>query len=83
MTRTINLNGAIISTDDVSIYEIYTLEIDKEEKTIECWDFANNLIALIHYDFSSGPIEYDDYDEDGNINPYSGTIVNSNGKLVI
>lgn len=67
----------------LKIIQIYTLEIDEKEKTIGCWDFANNLIALIHYEFSSGPIEYDDYDEDGNINPCSSTIINSNGKVVI
>ena len=83
MTRTIDLNGAVVYTDDVSIYEVYAIEIDEDEKSIQCLDIANHIIAMIKYEFSTGPIEFINYHDDGTIYEFSDTIVNSNGKLVI
>ena len=81
MTRKIELNGAIVFTDDTSIYDVYLLIIDEEEKTIECNDMNGFVIALIHYDDTEdcGFINYDGY---GNILPYAEELV-ENGKLVI
>lgn len=83
MTRKIELNEAIVYTDDVSIYEVYAIEIDEIEKSIECLDIANHIIAMIKYDLSVGPVEYINHHDDGTICEHSDTIVNSNGKVVI
>lgn len=81
MTRKVELNGAIVFTDDTSIYDVYLLIIDEEEKTIECNDMNGFVIALIHYDDTEdcGFINYDGNDD---ILPYAEELV-ENGKLVI
>ena len=81
--RIIPLNGAIVCTDDVDIYGVFRLDIDKTETTIEIYGFGNVLLGRIKYDCSNGPIEYIDYYENGNIKEFADTIVNSNGELVI
>ena len=77
----INLNGAIVFSQDCSIYEVYSIIIDNDEKTIECNDINGFTIALIHYE-ESDECGYINYDEKGNIMPYAEEIV-KNGKLVI
>ena len=73
-------NGAIIYTDDCSIYEVYSIEIDKEEKTIDCYDQNGFPIAQIIYD-ESEEIGYIGYNNKGVISPYPN-IISKNGELV-
>ena len=77
----IELNGAIVFSSDCSIYEVYSIDIDTEEKTIECNDINGFIIAMIHYE-ESDECGYINYDENGNIMPYAEEIV-KNGELVI
>lgn len=82
MSRQIKVNGAMVYTNDVTIYEVWTIEINEEEKIIELWDLHNYTIARIDYEESSGPVEFINYNKDGNIKESADTIVNSNGKVV-
>ena len=83
MNKSKELNGAMVCTDDVTIYGVYRIDIDTDEKTIELWGFCNTFLGKIDYKFSSGPIEYIDYYENDTIKPFADTIVNGNGKVVI
>ena len=61
----IELHDAIIVTETVSIYEVYLLIIDEEEKTIDCSDSGGMTIAMIHYENEKYcEILLRDYDDD-------------------
>lgn len=66
--KTIELNDGIVHTNDVSIYEVYYIDIDVSEKTIDVCDRNHMLVAQIKYEYSNGSIGYFTRDNDGNIN---------------
>ena len=74
-------NGGIVGADDCAYYEIYSIDIDKSNKTLELNDEWGYVRGLIHYK-NFEEIEYINYEGEEIISKNS-TIIIKNGKVVI
>ena len=74
-------NSGIIGADDCAYFEVYSMDIDKQEKVIELNDKHGFVIGLIHYN-NLDEVEIDHYNAKGELNQKT-TMVIKNGKLVI
>ena len=73
-------NGCMMFYDAIAIHDIYSVDIDEEEKSIEFND-ANGFVAANISDYSEvEEIGFVDYDSNGNLKPFEVLII-ENGKV--
>lgn len=73
-------NGCMTFYDAIAIHNIYSVDIDEEEKSIEFND-ANGFVVANISDYSEvEEIGFVDYDSNGNLKPFEVLII-ENGKM--
>lgn len=73
-------NGCMMFYDAIAIHDIYSVDIDEEDKSIEFND-ANGFVAANISDYSEvEEIGFVEYDSEGNLKPFEVLVI-ENGKM--
>lgn len=73
-------NGCMMFYDAIAIHNIYSVDIDEEEKSIEFND-SQGFVAANISDYSDvEEIGFVEYDVDGNLKPFEVLVI-ENGKM--
>lgn len=73
-------NGCMMFYDAIAIHDIYSVDIDEEDKSIEFND-ANGFVAANISDYSEvEEIGFVEYDDNGSLKPFEVLVI-ENGKV--